>query len=97
MRRVLAYPSDLPYEILTDRVQPWSYEEFEGRHVAVASLLAEAMRHNPHLRVYAACGYYDGARTKPAQTERRPRGVRHGARGVAVARSTREERRCQVV
>ena len=29
--------------------------------LAVASALSEAMQHNPHLRVYAACGYYDGA------------------------------------
>lgn len=57
----LGYHSDLPYEILTDRVQPWSYSEFEGRHVTVTSMLSEAMRHNPHLRVYLACGYYDGA------------------------------------
>jgi carboxypeptidase C (cathepsin A) len=57
----LGYRSDLPYEILTDRVQPWSYSEFEGRHVTVTSMLGEAMRHNPHLRVYLACGYYDGA------------------------------------
>jgi carboxypeptidase C (cathepsin A) len=57
----LGYESDLPYEILTDRVQPWSYAEFEGRHVTVSSMLGEAMRHNPHLRVYVGCGYYDGA------------------------------------
>jgi carboxypeptidase C (cathepsin A) len=24
-------------------------------------MLGEAMRHNPHLRVYVGCGYYDGA------------------------------------
>lgn len=61
MHRDLNYHSDLPYEVLTDRVQPWSYSQFEGRHVSVASWLSEAMRHNPHLRVYLARGYYDGA------------------------------------
>lgn len=61
VRAELGYESDLPYEILTDRVQPWSYAEFEGRHVTVSSMLDEAMRHNPHLRVYVGCGYYDGA------------------------------------
>jgi len=60
-RAELGYESDLPYEILTRRVQPWSYAEFEGRSVSVSSMLGEAMRHNPHLRVYVACGYYDGA------------------------------------
>lgn len=61
LRGELDYANDLPYEILTDRVQPWSYREFEGRGVYVAGTLAEAMRHNPHLRVHVACGYYDGA------------------------------------
>jgi carboxypeptidase C (cathepsin A) len=61
VRQALGYSSDLPYEILTDRVQPWSYAEFEGRHVSVTDQLAEAMRANPHLRVYVACGYHDGA------------------------------------
>ncbi|HEY1626485.1 MAG TPA: peptidase S10 [Streptosporangiaceae bacterium] len=61
VRAELGYESDLPFEILTGRVQPWSYAEFEGRHVSVASMLAEAMRHNRHLRVYVGCGYYDGA------------------------------------
>jgi carboxypeptidase C (cathepsin A) len=61
VRADLGYESDLPYEILTDQVQPWSYAEFEGRQVTVTSMLGEAMRHNPHLRVYVGCGYYDGA------------------------------------
>lgn len=60
VRADLGYHSDLAYQILTD-VQPWSYAEFEGRAVSVSSMLAQAMRHNPHLRVYLACGYYDGA------------------------------------
>jgi carboxypeptidase C (cathepsin A) len=59
VRAELGYESDLPYEVFTSRVQPWSYAEFEGRHVTVASMLSEAMRHNPHLRVYVGCGYYD--------------------------------------
>ncbi|WP_237742788.1 S10 family peptidase [Actinopolymorpha alba] len=57
----LGYENDLPYEILTDRVRPWSFEEFEGREVSVAPTLAEAMRHNPHLQIQVGCGYYDGA------------------------------------
>jgi carboxypeptidase C (cathepsin A) len=61
VRSELSYANDLPYEILTDRVQPWSYKEFEGQHVHVADKLAAAMRANPHLRVYVASGYYDAA------------------------------------
>ncbi|MHB1986387.1 MAG: S10 family peptidase [Acidimicrobiales bacterium] len=61
VRAELGYENDLPYEILTDRVQPWSYKEFEGRQVTVADRLTAAMRANPHLRVQIAAGYYDGA------------------------------------
>ena len=57
----LEYKNDLPYEVLTDRVRPWSYKEFEGRQVSVAERLAAAIRANPHLRVQIAAGYYDGA------------------------------------
>lgn len=61
VRTTLGYANDLPYEILTGRVQPWSYKEFEGRAVSVVGKLSEAMRANPHLRVHVACGYHDGA------------------------------------
>jgi carboxypeptidase C (cathepsin A) len=61
VRADLGYSSDLPYEILTDRVRPWSYKEFEAQYVNVADKLAAAMRANAHLRVHVACGYYDGA------------------------------------
>jgi carboxypeptidase C (cathepsin A) len=61
VRTELGYQNDLPYEVLTSRVQPWSYKEFEGQHVYVADKLAAAMRTNPHMRVHVACGYYDGA------------------------------------
>jgi carboxypeptidase C (cathepsin A) len=61
VRAELGYASDLPYEILTDRVHPWSFKEFEGKHVQVVASLAEAIRLNPHLRVHVACGYYDAA------------------------------------
>ncbi|NUP77825.1 MAG: peptidase S10 [Nonomuraea sp.] len=61
LRTELGYANDLPYEILTSRVQPWSYKEFEGAHVIVTDRLGAAMRANPHLRVHVACGYHDGA------------------------------------
>ncbi len=61
VRAELSYSTDLPYETLTDRVQPWSFKEFEGQHVHVADKLAEAMRVNPHMRVHVACGYHDAA------------------------------------
>ncbi|ACU34644.1 peptidase S10 [Actinosynnema pretiosum subsp. pretiosum] len=57
----LGYESDLPYEIISRAVHPWSYKEFEGAHVTVANKLAAAMRANPHLKVHVAFGYHDGA------------------------------------
>ncbi|MGH9171048.1 MAG: S10 family peptidase [Acidimicrobiales bacterium] len=61
VRAELEYENDLPYEVLTEKVQPWSFKEFEGRHVSVTDRLANAMRGNAHLRVQIAAGYYDGA------------------------------------
>jgi carboxypeptidase C (cathepsin A) len=62
VRAELGFSSDLPYEILAMGVNStWSYKEFEGQHVSVAEKLSAAMRANPYLRVYVACGYYDGA------------------------------------
>lgn len=61
LRTELGYENDLPYEILTGNVRPWSYKEFEGASVTVADRLATAMRANPHLKVHVACGFHDGA------------------------------------
>jgi carboxypeptidase C (cathepsin A) len=61
VRGELEYRSDLPYEVLSSHVHPWSFKEFEGVHLYVADKLATAMRANPHMRVHVACGYYDGA------------------------------------
>jgi len=55
----LKYESDLPYEVLTDRVYPWSYREYENRYVDVAGTLRDAMTQNAALRVFVANGYFD--------------------------------------
>ncbi|MBW3563539.1 MAG: peptidase S10 [Acidobacteria bacterium] len=55
----LDFQAEVPYEILTGRVRPWSYDEFEGRYVNVADELRQAMTRNPDLRVFVANGYYD--------------------------------------
>jgi carboxypeptidase C (cathepsin A) len=57
----LKYENDLPYEILTDRVRPWSYATYENRYVNVAERLRGAMTQNPALKVFVAAGYYDFA------------------------------------
>ncbi|MFG0330268.1 MAG: S10 family peptidase [Phycisphaerales bacterium] len=59
VRRELGYKSDLPYEILTGRVHPWSYRRYQNRYVNVADTLRSAMTKNRDLHVYVANGYYD--------------------------------------
>jgi carboxypeptidase C (cathepsin A) len=54
----LGYKSDLPYEILTDRVRPWKYGD-NNRYTNVAEDLRQAMSENPALRVFVGKGYYD--------------------------------------
>lgn len=61
LRAELEYTSDLTYEIISEKVQPWSYAEFENRAVCVVEDLAKAMRGNPFLKVHVAFGYHDGA------------------------------------
>ncbi|PWU10407.1 MAG: peptidase S10 [Terriglobia bacterium] len=59
VRTDLKFESDLPYEILTGRVSPWSYSDYENRYVNVAETLREAMTQNASLRVFVGAGYYD--------------------------------------
>lgn len=61
LRAELGYENDLPYEVLTARVQPWSYRTFEGAPVDVSDVLERLMVHNPALRVHVDYGYHDGA------------------------------------
>lgn len=59
VRTQLGFHSDLPYEILTERVWPWSFNDHQNRYVDVAETLRRAMHRNPALRVHVASGYYD--------------------------------------
>jgi carboxypeptidase C (cathepsin A) len=60
VRRELQFESDLPYEILSSKVnEGWSYAQYENRYVHVAETLRQAMTINPHLKVFVANGYYD--------------------------------------
>jgi carboxypeptidase C (cathepsin A) len=61
VRRELKFESDLPYEILTDKVRPWSYDRAQNRYVDVAETLRGAMTQNPYMKVFVANGYYDCA------------------------------------
>jgi carboxypeptidase C (cathepsin A) len=59
VRRELRFESDLPYEILTSRVQPWDYSKHQNQYVNVAETLRGAMTQNPSLKVFVANGFYD--------------------------------------
>jgi carboxypeptidase C (cathepsin A) len=59
VRSDLKFDSDLPYEVLTGRVYPWSYKPYENRYVDVGETLRSAMTQNPFLHVFVAKGYYD--------------------------------------
>ncbi len=61
VRHELGYVSDMHYEHISTKVQPWSFKDFEGRPIDVSDKLERAMRQNPHLKVHLAYGYYDGA------------------------------------
>jgi carboxypeptidase C (cathepsin A) len=59
LKTELKYQSELPYEILTGKVQPWSFGEARNRYLNVSGSLKQAMTKNPSLRVFVANGYYD--------------------------------------
>jgi carboxypeptidase C (cathepsin A) len=59
VRRGLKFETDRPYEILTGKVRPWSYEKYQNRYLDVSETLRAAMTQNPHLKVFVANGYYD--------------------------------------
>lgn len=59
VRRELGFDSDLPYEIISERVQPWSFADHQNAYVNTGETLRKAMSMNPHLRVFVASGYYD--------------------------------------
>jgi len=59
VRTDLKFESDLPYEVLTGRVNPWSYEGYQNRYVDVAETLRQAVTQNAALRVFVGAGYYD--------------------------------------
>jgi carboxypeptidase C (cathepsin A) len=59
VRTELKFESDLPYEILSGKVHPWSYAVFENQYVNVAERMRKAMTYNPHLKVFVANGYFD--------------------------------------
>jgi carboxypeptidase C (cathepsin A) len=59
VRQDLKWETDLTYEVLTDKVRPWSYEKQQNQYVNTGEMLRRAMAQNPNLRVLVANGFYD--------------------------------------
>jgi carboxypeptidase C (cathepsin A) len=55
----LGWKSELNYELLTDKVRPWSFRAYDNQYVNVAEDLRYAMAINPNLKVLVNNGYYD--------------------------------------
>jgi carboxypeptidase C (cathepsin A) len=59
VRRELKFQSDLPYEVLTAKVEPWDFNDARNHYLDIAENLRAAMTHNPYLKVFVANGHYD--------------------------------------
>jgi carboxypeptidase C (cathepsin A) len=59
VRNELKYETDLTYEVLTGRVQPWDYGGARNRYLNVAPTLRQAMTRNRELHVFVGSGLFD--------------------------------------
>ncbi len=63
VRTTLKYDNDLPYEVLSNRTQPWNYGAGPNSggtgYLYVGDDLRDAITHNPHLRVLVCSGRFD--------------------------------------
>lgn len=60
LRENVGFESDLPYEILTGNVRPWSYDgPGTNRYTNTAERLRGAMTRQPEMQVFLASGLYD--------------------------------------
>jgi carboxypeptidase C (cathepsin A) len=83
VRGELKVQNDQPYEILSRSVQPWNYQPFTNRYVSVTETLNEAMKANPSLQVYVACGNYDLATP--------PEGIRYSFNHMTFSEAQRKQ------
>jgi carboxypeptidase C (cathepsin A) len=59
VRNELKFESDLPYEVLTERVQPWNFGRGGFGYLYVADTLRDTILKNPQVRVLFAQGQLD--------------------------------------
>jgi carboxypeptidase C (cathepsin A) len=76
----LSYETDRSYEILNGGVNPWNYGG-GNRYFDVAGRLGSALKQNPSLHVFVACGYHDLATP--------PEGIEHSIRHMDLPQELR--------
>jgi carboxypeptidase C (cathepsin A) len=59
VRTTLRFESDLPYEVLTERVHPWNFGQGGSGFLYVADTLRDTLLKNPQLKVLIASGQMD--------------------------------------
>ncbi|MBK9256837.1 MAG: peptidase S10 [Saprospiraceae bacterium] len=59
LKKNLKIDIEIPYEILTGRVQPWNYNNVQNQYLNVSENLRKAMVKNPFMKVLVCNGYYD--------------------------------------
>ena len=59
LKRNLKVDIEIPYEILTGKVQPWNYNNVQNQYLNVSENLRQAMVKNPFMKVWVSNGYYD--------------------------------------
>jgi carboxypeptidase C (cathepsin A) len=59
VREALKFESDLPYEVLTERVQPWNFGSRGTGYLYVADTLRDTMLKNPQLKLLVGAGRLD--------------------------------------
>jgi carboxypeptidase C (cathepsin A) len=59
LRNDLKVEDERVYEIISDRVHPWSYGRFNSRFPDATNTLRQSIAQNPYLQVFVASGYYD--------------------------------------
>ncbi len=65
LRNDLKVEDEHVYEIISSKVQPWSYGRFMSRYPDATNTLRQAMSQNPYLKLFVASGYYDLATPPP--------------------------------
>lgn len=65
LRRELKVEDEHVYEILSDKVRPWSYGRYASSFPDASDTLRASMSADPYLKLFVASGYYDLA-TPPA-------------------------------